>query len=221
VLAVLLAVVGAVTLGVALHAQTSPPQPPAAAAAPATTTPAAPSAAVPAPPAPSTAAIPAVPRGLVLPASAPTHVEVPAIGVSSDLLDLGQQSDGSVEVPPLAADSQAGWYRYSPTPGEQGPSVLLGHVDSAEYGPGIFYDLGALRPGDEVTVTREDGTAAVFAVDRVVSYPKDEFPTLEVYGNTDHAALRLITCGGAFDASTRNYVDNIVVFASLVSSHPA
>jgi sortase (surface protein transpeptidase) len=148
-------------------------------------------------------------------------VEVPAIGVSSDLLDLGQQSDGTVEVPPLAADSQAGWYRYSPTPGEQGPSVLLGHVDSAEYGPGIFYDLGALRPGDEVTVTREDGTAAVFAVDRVVSYPKDEFPTLEVYGNTDNAALRLITCGGAFDASTRNYVDNIVVFASLVSSHPS
>jgi sortase (surface protein transpeptidase) len=99
--------------------------------------------------------------------------------------------------------------------------VLLGHVDSAEYGPGVFFDLGDLRPGDEITVTREDGTAAVFAVDRVQSYPKADFPTLEVYGNTDHAALRLITCGGEFDAGTRNYLDNIVAYASLVSSHSA
>ncbi|SDY33308.1 Sortase family protein [Modestobacter sp. DSM 44400] len=160
-------------------------------------------------------------QGLLLPASAPTHLEVPAIGVSSDLLDLGLQPDDTVEVPPLAKDSQAGWFRYSPTPGEVGPAVLLGHVDSAEYGPGIFFDLGALRAGDQITVTRADGTAAVFQVDRVASYPKDSFPTLEVYGNTDRAELRLITCGGAFDSSTRNYLDNIVVYASLVSSHPA
>jgi sortase (surface protein transpeptidase) len=93
-------------------------------------------------------------------------------------------------------------------------------VDSAEYGRGIFFELGALRPGDQITVTRADSTAAVFQVDRVESYPKDSFPTLEVYGNTDHAALRLITCGGAFDRSTRNYLDNIVAYASLVSSHP-
>ena len=83
--------------------------------------------------------------------------------------------------------------------------MLLGHVDSAEYGPGVFFDLGDLRPGDTITVTRADGTAAVFAVDQVISYPKASFPTLEVYGNTDNAALRLITCGGTFDASTRNY----------------
>jgi sortase (surface protein transpeptidase) len=224
VLAVLLVLAGAVTLGVALHAQKSPPQPPASAAA--ATTSAAPSAAVPAPPASISGAAdpsaqPPATRGLLLPASAPTHLEVPAIGVSSDLLTLGLNPDGTVEVPPLAKNSQAGWFTGSPTPGALGPAVLLGHVDSAEYGAGIFFKLGALKAGDQITVAREDGTAAVFSVDRVVSYPKDAFPTLEVYGNTDNAALRLITCGGQFDASTRNYLDNIVVYASLISSHPA
>ena len=93
-----------------------------------------------------------------LPAAEPIHLEVPAIGASSDLLQLGQNPDGTVEVPPLARDSKAGWYRKSPTPGELGPSVLLGHVDSAEYGPGVFFKLGALRPGDTVSVTRADHT---------------------------------------------------------------
>ena len=216
VLAALLVLVGAVTLGVALHAQQSPPRPPAAAATTAAASPDVPGPETTAPSAPS-----AGPQGLVLPTAAPTHLEVPAIGVSSDLLDLGLNPDGTLEVPPLAADSRAGWFTGSPTPGALGPAVLLGHVDSAEFGPGVFFDLGDLRPGDEITVTREDGTAAVFAVDRVVSYPKDSFPTLEVYGNTDNAALRLITCGGQFDAGTRNYLDNIVAYASLVSSHPA
>jgi sortase (surface protein transpeptidase) len=135
------------------------------------------------------------------------------------LLQLGLNPDRTVQVPPLSADSRAGWYRYSPTPGQLGPSVLLGHVDSAEYGPGVFFKLGALRPGDSVAVDRADHSEAVFRVDRVVSYPKDHFPTLEVYGNTDHAALRLITCGGKFDLSTHNYESNIVAYASLISSH--
>jgi sortase family protein len=224
-LAALLVLAGASAAGVALHAQTSPPQPPASAAAPPSAATSAGSTAVPATtPAAADAAgqqQTPVPRGLLLPASDPTHLQVPAIGVSTDLLDLGLQPDGTVEVPPLVENSQAGWFRYSPTPGELGPAVLLGHVDSAEYGPGVFFRLGDLRPGDQITVTRADSTAAVFAVDRVASYPKDDFPTLEVYGNTDDAQLRLITCGGEFDSRTRNYLDNVVVYASLVSSHAA
>ena len=102
-----------------------------------------------------------------------------------------------------------------------GPAVVLGHVDSAEWGPGVFFDLGALRPGDEITVTREDGSAAVFAVDRVERHRKDDFPTIEVYGNTDDAQLRLITCGGAFDPDARSYEDNVVAFASLVGTRPS
>jgi sortase (surface protein transpeptidase) len=146
---------------------------------------------------------------------------IPSIGVTSDLLRLGLNDDGTVEVPPLGADDRAGWYERGPAPGAIGPAVLLGHVDSAEFGPGVFFDLGALRPGDEVTVGREDGTVAVFAVDRVERHPKDDFPTIEVYGNTDDAQLRLITCGGDFDAGARSYEDNVIAFATLVDTRAA
>ena len=137
------------------------------------------------------------------------------------MLQLGTNPDGTVEVPPLEKNSRTGWFTGSPTPGQLGPSVVLGHVDSKEYGPGIFFELGALKPADTISVNRADGTVAVFSIDKVAQYPKDSFPTIEVYGNTDHAALRLITCGGNFDSSTRNYLDNIIAYASLVSTHPA
>jgi len=214
--AVLLVLVGAAVIVVALTHQRHAPQPPASAAG----TPAASSA--PGIPAGSgaagktrTAPAPAV---APLPRATPVHLDVPAIGVSSDLLQLGLNPDHTLEVPPLSRDSKAGWYRGSPTPGELGPSVFLGHVDSAEYGAGVFFRLGKLRPGDTVTVRRTDHTAATFRVTRVASYPKNRFPTLEVYGNTDDAELRLITCGGAFDSSARSYLNNIVVYASLVGS---
>lgn len=220
-LAVLLVLAGAIALTIGIRAQKHAPQPPASAAIPYSSSPSStastPSVTTSAPAARPSAAT----TGPILAASTPTRLDIPAIGVSSELLQLGLNPDRTVEVPPLGRDSRAGWYKYSPTPGQLGPAVLLGHVDSAEYGPGVFFKLGALRPGDTLTVTRADHTAAVFRVDRVVSYPKDHFPTLAVYGNTDHAALRLITCGGKFDLSTHNYESNIVAYASLISSHPA
>lgn len=219
VLAALLVLAGAVVLVVGVTSQRHAPQPPASAgrttAAPVAKAPTSAGTSTPSSP-PQLAAGAVTP----LPAAEPTHLEVPAIGLSSDLLQLGQNPDGTVEVPPLARDSNAGWYRDSPTPGELGPAVLLGHVDSAEYGPGVFFKLGALRPGDTVSVARADHATAMFKVTRVASFPKDQFPTLEVYGNTDDAELRLITCGGAFDRVARSYVDNIVVYAALTGSAP-
>lgn len=145
--------------------------------------------------------------------SVPVRMDIPAIDVHTALLSLGLQPDGRVAVPPLAS-REAGWYQNSPTPGEIGPAVILGHVDSARTGPGVFYDLRTLLPGDVVRVTRADGTVAVFRVDQVSSFPKSTFPTAAVYGNLDHPGLRLITCGGAFDRSAHSYVDDVVVFAS-------
>jgi sortase (surface protein transpeptidase) len=130
-------------------------------------------------------------------------------------MDLGLEDDGSLEVPPEGFP--AGWFTESPTPGELGPAIIAGHVDWGG-DPGVFYDLRQLVPGDEVTVSRQDGSTAVFRVTRVDRYPKDDFPTELVYGNIDHAGLRLITCGGSFDAQARSYVDNIVAFAELVRS---
>ncbi len=161
-------------------------------------------------------------KGLILPASPPVSLSIPAIDVSSPLLALGLNADGSVQVPSLDdPDSKAGWYRNSPAPGSLGPALILGHIDSKKYGPGVFYELGNLKPGQEIDVARQDGQVAVFRVDGVRSYPKAQFPTFEVYGNIDHAGLRLITCGGVFDPGKRSYENNIVVYASLASSHPA
>jgi sortase (surface protein transpeptidase) len=223
-----LVLAGLLLLGIGLRAQRHPPQPPAVAAIPyassqATSQPAAqPPAASgqPATGASSQAAAKPV-TGPLLSRSVPVRLEIPQLDVSSELLQLGLNSDQTVQVPPLSKDSKAGWYKYSPTPGQLGPSVILGHVDSAKYGPGVFFKLGALRPGSTLSVTRSDRSTAVFRVDRVVSYPKERFPTLEVYGNTDSAQLRLITCGGRFDLRSHNYQSNIVAFATLVSSHPA
>jgi hypothetical protein len=151
----------------------------------------------------------------------PVSVSIPAIGVTSDLMRLGLNDDGTVQVPPLEREDRAGWYERGPAPGAIGPAVLLGHVDSAEFGPGVFFELGALEPGDAVEVARADGTVAQFTVDRVETHPKDDFPTVDVYGNTDDAQLRLITCGGDFDSAARSYEDNVIVWATLSGTRPA
>ena len=226
--AVALAVVAVIAIVVAVTGQQRAPQP---ASAPGTTA-SANSDAVPAPssglpttpaePAPSSGppTVPAEPEPAAT-VAAPVSVEIPGIDVRSDLLRLGVNGDGTVEVPPLAEDDQAGWYEPGPAPGAVGPAVILGHVDSAEWGPGVFFDLGALQPGDEVSVTRQDGSVAVFAVDRVERHRKDDFPTIEVYGDTDEAQLRLITCGGVFDPAAGSYEDNVIAFATLVGTRPA
>ncbi len=159
----------------------------------------------------------AAPGPVVLAAQAPTaaavplRVRVPAIGVDSALIGLGLDAGGALETP--GDPDLAGWYGQGPVPGDVGPAVLAGHVDS-RVGPAVFARLRELSPGDEVLVDRSDGTTARFAVDRVERYPKDAFPTAAVYGPTADAQLRLVTCGGAFDRSAGSYEDNVVVFAT-------
>jgi sortase (surface protein transpeptidase) len=210
VAATALVLIGLGACGAGLAAQRHAPQPPASAALPSTRQPTGTS-----PTSTSAAA------AKVLPTSVPTFLDVPAIKVHHSLMQLGENPDGTLQVPPLTDVADAGWDRYSPTPGQLGPAVILGHIDAATQGKGVFYDLGALRRGDTVSVTRADHTVAVFRVDGVNEYTKGAFPTLTVYGNTPDSQLRLITCGGPFDTTTHHYVDNIVAFATLVSSHPA
>jgi sortase (surface protein transpeptidase) len=154
--------------------------------------------------------------GLVLPESHPVSVSIPKLGVRSRLIDLGLKSDGEMEVPKDPAD--AGWFSAGPTPGALGPAVIAGHV-RWNGAPGVFHRLGNMRRGDRVTVTREDGKTAVFTVSRVERYPKSRFPSRAVYGAIDHAGLRLITCGGTYDAASNRYLDNVIVFAKLKAVH--
>lgn len=145
--------------------------------------------------------------------SKPATLEIPAIGVrTGSIIELGLQPDGSLEVPDDAVT--AGWFDQSPTPGELGPSIIAGHVDY-DHVPGVFHRLHELPEGAKVVVHRADATSAVFTVYKIERYPKSRFPTAEVYGNTDTPELRLITCGGAFDSSSGNYVDNVVAYAEL------
>ena len=148
--------------------------------------------------------------GLVLPESDPVAVSIPRIGVQSTLVHLGLKKDGEMELP---APPVAGWFTGGPTPGALGPAVITGHV--TWNGPAVFHRLGTMRRGDQVTVTREDGKTAVFTVSRVARFSKSRFPSRAVYGAIDHAGLRLITCGGTYDAARHRYLDNVVVFARL------
>jgi len=146
-----------------------------------------------------------------LPASKPVRLDVPAINVHiGPISELGLDAQGALEVPKDAKTT--GWYTGSPTPGETGPAVLAAHVDY-NHVPGTFNRLKDLRPGDKATVQRADGSLVEFTVYAVDRYPKAAFPTDKVYGDTAGPELRLITCGGDFDSSTRNYEDNIVAYA--------
>lgn len=218
--AALLLAGGFTTIGLGLHAQ--PPTPDGTGPAPASssTAPVAASAvpAVPARTGPAQTRRPA--PGTALPASVPVRVEVPSIGVNAPLIPLGKQANGEVATPPGEPGSPGGWYKDSPAPGQTGSAVILGHVNTTTSDVGLFYRLHDLTPGQPITITRTDHTAAVFTVDRVDIYHKANFPTVEVYKNADRPEVRLITCGG-YDPATGQYLDNTVVYAHLTSSHPA
>jgi Sortase domain len=144
--------------------------------------------------------------------SVPVRVDIPRIHVTSSLDRLGRAADGTVEVP---SDWQvAGWYAPGPRPGDPGSAVILGHVDSKS-GPAVFYRLRELDRGDEIKVARADGSTVRFIVERTQQYPKNRFPTDEVYYPTLTPALRLVTCGGDFDATAGHYRSNVIVFATL------
>jgi hypothetical protein len=147
----------------------------------------------------------------------PASIWINSISTGSDLIDLGLTAEGSLEVP--VDFGVAGWWKGGPRPGDPGPAVITGHLDST-HGPGVFAKLGRVKPGDEVTVRRNDGQKLSFLVTRIDRYPKRAFPTRNVYGPTNSAELRVITCGGTFDHGVGSYNDNIVVFAKLIDPLP-
>lgn len=147
--------------------------------------------------------------------ASPIAVEIPSIGVRSDLSELGLDKTGAIEAP--RDFDVAGWFSLGPQPGQPGPAVIAGHVDSWD-GPAVFYRLHELAAGDEVIVHRADGTAVRFTVTDAQSYPKSAFPADSVYGPVPGPELRLITCGGAFDTSQRQYLENFVVYAVATAS---
>jgi sortase (surface protein transpeptidase) len=143
---------------------------------------------------------------------APTRVRIPTIAVDSALVDLRLDAAGALESPKDYA--VAGWYADGTRPGDAGPAIIAGHVDTKQ-GPAVFFRLHELRAGQTIEVMRGERWVS-FKVLAVRKYPKSTFPTDEVYAPTPNAQLRLITCGGTFDSARRSYVDNVVVYAVAV-----
>ncbi len=193
-LALFLVGVGLIVFGICATPSASPPPPgPASAAS--------------APSSPGPAAAP-------MSRSEPVRLAIPSLGVSAPVMPLGLEADGTVEVPPIERDAPAGWYNGSPTPGEAGASVVLGHSTVGRFGKGVLFDAGRLEPGARVDVTRADGSTAEFTVREVREYTKADFPADKVYQGSGAPELRLVTCGGPRDAD-HGYRDNIVVYAAL------
>ncbi|MDP9863115.1 MULTISPECIES: class F sortase [Streptosporangium] len=144
----------------------------------------------------------------------PYRIAISKIGLLAPLMALGVDAKKEIQTPPLSRPNQAGWYKHGPIPGQQGPSVILGHVNTRS-GAAVFSRLKEVRRGDTIKVSRSDKTIAEFTVDGVEQVSKKAFPSKRVYGNTGEATLRLITCGGVYNRKTGHYTDNIIVYATL------
>jgi hypothetical protein len=172
-----------------------------------------PDAAPPVTPAPQGTWAAAPPQAAARGVPRPVFLTIPAVGIRTPLVRLGLTTSGAMQVPSTA--TLAGWYSGSPPPGAIGPAVIGGHVDS-HAGPGIFFRLHLLRPGDRVYVQQADSRLAVFRVTSVHRYAKSRFPGAAVYGAVPTPQLRLITCGGTFDPARGSYLSNVVVYATLM-----
>lgn len=156
----------------------------------------------------------------VLEPSRPQRLVIPSLKVTVPVYGVGLADDGSIAVPPVQRHHEAGWFERGPTPGQFGPAVIVGHADTRT-GPSVFHGLAGLRTGERIEVIRRDLRVAVFEVNSVEQFAKSALPVQRVYGDFSRPALRLITCGGRWTGGQTGYADNIVVFASLVSTHRA
>ncbi|MEV4471847.1 class F sortase [Nonomuraea sp. NPDC049504] len=147
--------------------------------------------------------------------SAPTRLLIPSIEVDAPVVAMGLNADGAAGEPPLSKPYLVSWFADGAAPGEIGVAAFYGHVDSRRSGPAVFYRVAQLQRGALVQVPREDGRTATFHIYTVERYPKSDFPTDHVYGETDRPEIRLITCGGSFDSTAGSYRDNIVAFGAL------
>lgn len=153
----------------------------------------------------------------VLEPSRPERLTIRDLKIDAPVLDVGQAADGTIDVPPLKRHDEVGWFGGGPTPGQFGPALFVGHADTRT-GPSVFHDLGRLKPKQLIEVDRADGSTAVFEVNSVEHYDKDRLPVHRVYGDYSRPSLRLMTCGGKWLGGDQGYSDNVVVYASLISS---
>jgi len=189
------------------QARTSAPAPAALSTAPPAAVPS-PPAAVPSPPSPWTTTAPA---GAIDPLRWPIEVRIPVLGVAAPVEPVGLGAGGEVGIPD--SPTTVGWFRGAALPGDAGTAVLASHVDSRHEGLGVFAGLIRIAPGDTVELVAADGTSAAWTVVARQQVPKDELPSGRLFALGGDPVLALVTCGGRFDAATRSYADNVIVWA--------
>lgn len=148
-----------------------------------------------------------------IPVATPAWLEIPSIEVNAAVQHVGVNDRGNMMTPSNFKD--VAWYKYGVTPGEAGSSVIAGHLDNGLGLDAVFADLHTLQAGDEIFVTREDGTRARFIVTGSETYPYDQVPTEQVFNPVGDARLNLITCAGKWLPSLKTYSDRLIVFAEL------
>lgn len=161
-----------------------------------------------------TAAVVKAPAIKPLAASIPTAISIPSVKIQAPIMPVGKNSNGTIQMPPIL-DWTAGWYKYGPTPGQDGPAVIVGHVDNYE-SIWVFWELRYVKPGALIYITLSDGQTATFQVTGLQDYMQSSFPTSKVYGKISYPGLRIVTCGGTFSRVTESYNMNTVVYAKLV-----
>ncbi|NUT03816.1 MAG: class F sortase [Hamadaea sp.] len=156
----------------------------------------------------------------VLGPSRPTRIVIPSIGVRASVHGVGRDRDGAIAVPSLSLTNEAGWFTEGPSPGQYGPAILVGHVDTHDR-PAVFHNLDELKAGARIEITRRDRNVAVFEVNSIETFRKSDLPAKRVYTDYSRPGLRLITCGGSWVGGDLGYASNVIVFASLVEVHKA
>ncbi len=156
----------------------------------------------------------------VLGPSRPLRIQIPDIKVKAYVHGVGLDGRGAIDTPSLLLRNEAGWFDDGPSPGQYGPAIIVGHVDTRDK-PGVFHRLNELKPGAKIEITRRDNRITVFEVNTVERFSKDRLPVDRIYHDFSRPGLRLITCGGRWVGGELGYADNIVVFASLISARKA
>lgn len=151
---------------------------------------------------------------IITPTAEPASLHIPSLNVSAPFIKLALNRDRTIEVP--KTEHKVGWFIYGAKPGDTGPAVVVGHLDSPK-GPAVFQNLKNIKVGEEIKITRQDNSTVTYKVDAIEKYSQDNFPTEKVYGSIDFAGIRVITCSGYFDTKKGHYSENLIVFGHLES----